>query len=139
MRAVRRSLAAQETDYELIALLVSLGAFAGLAFWLWSGLPLPACNFRALTGLPCVTCGATRAAWQFFHGHFAASFRFNPLASCAYCGIVVFDLYALAVLVTRAPRLRFIDFTHSEKFFLRWSVLLLLAANWAYLLTAHIV
>jgi len=130
-----RKPAPQELDYELLWLTVSLGAGLALAAWLAARLPTPRCTFHSLTGLPCVTCGATRAGIQFFHGHFGTSFLFNPLAFLAYCGLIVFNLYALGVVLTRAPRLRFGDFSPSEKFAARSIAVALLAANWLYLLT----
>ena len=137
MQLERRRLAPQEIDHELLWLLVSLGVFLGLAFWLSARLPTPQCAFHSLTGLPCPTCGATRAAWQFLHGNFAASFRFNPIAFVAYCLIVAFDLYALLALLLRAPRLRVINFRPNERALLRSLALVLIAANWLYLLLAR--
>ena len=128
--------APQEIDHELVWLTVSLGAGCALAAWLAAHLPTPQCVFHSLTGFPCLTCGATRAASQFFHGHFAAALLFNPLAFLAFCGLIVFDLYALGVLVARAPRLRPGNFTPNEKRFVRAAVVVLLAGNWLYLLTA---
>jgi Protein of unknown function (DUF2752) len=107
-----------------------------LLFWLSVRLPTPRCAFRAVTGLPCLTCGATRSAWQFLHGHFLASIRFNPLAFVAYCGIAIFDLYALAVLIARAPRLRLNNFTRAEKLAVRILIVVLLSGNWVYLILA---
>jgi Protein of unknown function (DUF2752) len=137
MECCRTRPAPREIDQELLWLLVSLGAFLGLAAWLTARLPTPQCAFHALTGLPCVTCGSTRAAWQFLHGHFAASFHFNPLAFLAYCGIVVFDLYAATVLLARAPRFRLRNFSRAERTVVRVVVVALLAANWVYLLVAR--
>lgn len=137
MRSYRRALEPGEVDHERIWLLVSLGVFAGLAFWFAARLPTPHCFFHSLTGLPCLTCGATRSAYQFLQGHFAASFFFNPLAFLAYCGLVAFDLYALGVLLTRAPRLRLNSLTGSEKIFLRRAVVFFLGANWLYLLVTQ--
>ncbi|MGH8095017.1 MAG: DUF2752 domain-containing protein [Chthoniobacterales bacterium] len=137
MQFSRRQLAPQEVDHELLWLLVSLGTFAGLAVWLTTGLPTPHCAFRGLTGLPCATCGATRAAWQFLHGHFNTSFLFNPLAFLTFCGIIVFDLYALAVLLLRAPRVRLGHVSPTEKFVARSVAVALLAGNWLYLLAAR--
>ena len=134
MRAYRHQIAAQEIDYELVWLLVSLGAFLGLALWFAVRLPTPQCVFHALTGLPCVTCGATRSAFQFLHGHFSASLFFNPLAFLAFCSVLAYDLYALVMLAARAPRLRFGNFSRSEKLFARGAVIILLAGNWLYLL-----
>ncbi|HEX6732387.1 MAG TPA: DUF2752 domain-containing protein [Pyrinomonadaceae bacterium] len=39
----------------------------------------PICLFRALTGLLCPGCGATRAMHQLLHGHFLEAFELNPL------------------------------------------------------------
>jgi len=137
MQSYRRPLAPQEIDHELVWLVVSLGGFLGLAVWFAARLPTPHCTFHSLTGLPCLTCGATRSAYQFLHGHFAASFLFNPLAFVTYCAVIAFDLYALAVLVTRAPRLRLGKFSRTEKCLARTAVIVLLAAHWTYLLTAR--
>ena len=134
MQAYCRRLAPQEVDHEFLWLLVSLGTVAGLALWFAARLPTPHCAFRELTGLPCLTCGATRAAKQFLHGHFAASFLFNPLAFFVYCGVVLFDLYAVAVLITRAPRIRLGHLTSTEKLLARSVAIVCLVSNWSYLL-----
>lgn len=134
MQPCRRQIGPHEIDHELVWLLVSLGTFLGLALWFTARLPTPQCAFHSLTGLPCVSCGATRSAIQFLHGHFAASLLFNPLAFLAYSSVVVFDLYAIVVLITRAPRFRVGNFSPSEKLFARSIVIILLAGNWLYLL-----
>ena len=137
MRVYRHQITAQEIDYELVWLLVSLGAFLGLGLWFAARLPTPPCVFYTLTGLPCVTCGATRSAFQFLHGHFSASLFFNPLAFLAYCSVLAYDLYALILLATRAPRLRFGNFSRSERLRVRGAMIILLALNWLYLLTTR--
>ena len=118
MQLYRHQITAQEIDHELIWLLVSLGTLLGFALWFAARLPMPQCVFHTLTGLPCVTCGATRSAFQFLHGHFVASLVFNPLAFITFCSVTIFDLYAVAVLITRAPRFRLINFTDAEKLLL---------------------
>lgn len=127
----------QEIDHELVWLTVSLSSGVGLAVWLAARMPTPHCIFHSLTGLPCLTCGATRAATQFFHGHFGASLLFNPLAFLAFCGLIGFDLYALTVLLAGAPRLRLVNLSRSQKNLTRCAVVLLLASNWLYLLIAR--
>ena len=37
------------------------------------------CPFRAITGLPCLFCGLTRAFAYATHGEFAAAYEANPL------------------------------------------------------------
>jgi Protein of unknown function (DUF2752) len=76
----------------------------------------------------------TRCAMQFFHGHFAAAFDWNPLVFIVLCGVLVFDLYALAAIVTGAPRLRICLSTPTAKAFVRVSVVMALLLNWTYLL-----
>jgi hypothetical protein len=136
MRLLWRLRSAPEPDHELIWLAVSVAAIAGAAVWLALALPWPKCPFLATTGLPCVTCGATRSTIAFLHGNLLAALRWNPLAFVALCGLVAFDLYAAVVLAGRMPRLRIVDWTIMEKNAARIAVISLLALNWIYLL-AH--
>ena len=39
----------------------------------------PPCAFRAMTGLLCAGCGATRAVHQLLHGNIAEAFRLNAM------------------------------------------------------------
>jgi uncharacterized protein DUF2752 len=135
MQVSYRHLRPNETDHELIWLTVSLGSLGVAALWLWLGLPWPRCVLHDLTGLPCVTCGATRSAIEFFHGHFVAALNRNPLVFVALCGVVAFDLYAFAVVATRAPRLRFVCRNQAERQYARAILIVALALNWIYLLS----
>jgi ribose/xylose/arabinose/galactoside ABC-type transport system permease subunit len=130
-----RRLAPGEVDYELIWLSVSVSSVALAAAWLAIGLPWPVCIFHQLTGLPCVTCGMTRCAIQFFHGHFVTALKWNPLIFTLLCGVIAFDLYALATLTMRVPRFRIFFSTQQAKTFVRLSVILVFALNWTYLLS----
>jgi hypothetical protein len=130
-----RRVAPNETDQELLWLSVSLGGLATAAAWMALHLPWPHCVFLAITGHPCVGCGGTRAAVQFFHGNLSAAWQWNPLAFVFLCGVAVFDIYAAIVLLLRAKRLRISRFTATEKNFVRTLVICLLALNWIYLLS----
>jgi Protein of unknown function (DUF2752) len=134
MQLVRHRLVPPELDHELIWLTVSFGSLAFAAIWLAFGLPWPRCAFHDVTGLPCVTCGMTRSAIQFFHGNFLLALRWNPIVFVALCGLSIFDAYAFVVLVARAPRLRIAKFSSAEKTFVRALVVTSLGANWGYLL-----
>jgi hypothetical protein len=136
MRFVWRRLPPDGLNHELIWLAVSGATLAAGAVWLRLGLPWPQCPFLAVTGYPCLTCGATRCAIALSHGNFLRAFSWNPLAFVALCGVALFDLYAAAVLLARAPRLRLIDWTRAEKNAVRIAVIALIAVNWIYLL-AH--
>jgi uncharacterized protein DUF2752 len=130
-----RSLQPGEANHELIWLTVSLGSLAFAAAWFAFGLPWPRCTFHSLTGHPCLTCGMTRSAMRFFHGDFVGALRWNPLVFVALCGLSIFDAYAFAVLIFRAPRLRVVQFTAEEKKVLRVVAVALMLANWIYLLS----
>ncbi len=136
MRAVARPLAPRELDYELIFLCASLGGFASAVAWFVLKMPWPICLFHAVTGHPCLTCGATRSAIALFHGQFLSAFEWNPLVFVTYVTMSIFDVYAFTVLITRARRIR-LSFAPREKSFLRMSVVALLLANWTYLLFAN--
>ena len=107
------------------------------ATWLALKLPWPICVFHALTGHPCLTCGATRSAIAFFHAHFLAAFEWNPLAFLCYCGLSLFNVYAFQVVVLRALPLRIARLSASERKFFRHFFIGLLALNWIYLLLAN--
>ena len=134
MRLCWKRLGPAETDHELLWLSVSGAGLAASVAWFGLGLPWPGCAFHNVTGLPCLTCGATRSTVQFLHGHFFAALLFNPLVFSGLCAIALFDVYAFGVLVTRAPRLRLADWKRGEKKLGRILVIMLLVLNWAYLL-----
>jgi hypothetical protein len=135
MQVVRRPLAPGENDYELIWLFVTLVSVVLAACWFVVGLPWPHCAFLALTGHPCATCGATRCAIAFFHANFFVAWKWNPFVFVLLCAVAIFDAYAFIVLVVRGRRLRVIKFTPAERNFLRAIIVVLLLANWIYLLS----
>jgi len=134
MRLRVRRLSPGEIDHELIWLSVSVASLGLAAAWLTIGLPWPRCIFHEITSMPCVTCGMTRCGIQFFHAHFLAALKWNPLVFTALCGVTAFDLYAFATLATRAPRLRICLYKQTAKTFVRSAVVSALALNWTYLL-----
>jgi hypothetical protein len=134
MRLRVRRLGPGEIDHELLWLSVSLVTLGLAAAWLTMSLPWPHCAFHEITGLPCITCGMTRCGIQFFHGHFLAALKWNPLVFTALCGLMVFNLYALVTLAGRGPRLRICFDTQTAKMFVRVAVISALMLNWIYLL-----
>ncbi len=134
MRVVWRRMPAAGFDHELVWLAVSVAALRGSRRFEMAWFGWPQCPFLAMTGWPCMTCGTTRATMAFFHGNFPEAFWWNPLAVIALCALVVFDLYAVAVLISRAPRWRLTDWTKTEKKILCFAAALAVTINWIYLL-----
>jgi hypothetical protein len=136
MRLVRRRLSPGEFKHELVWLTLSMAALAAGAVWLHFDFPWPACPFLAITGYPCLTCGATRCTIALLHGNLVGAFWWNPLAMVALAGLALFDLYAVIVLLTHSARLRLVDWTRADKNLARIAVIALILINWVYLL-AH--
>jgi len=125
-----------ETNHELIWLAVSGASFVVAGTWLKSRLPLPQCLFHQLTGEPCPTCGATRCLRDLLGRHFKEAFLWNPVVFCALVGIILFDFYALAVLLLRLPRARPSPVSRGAANRLRAVAITVVAANWVYLIVA---
>ena len=102
--------------------------------WLALGLPTPLCPLHAVTGIPCPTCGMTRGLGCLLHGHLAAAFLFNPLMIVALLCGGLYVLYAGAVVIGRFPRLRWDPLSRRASISVRAVVVILIAANWIYLL-----
>jgi len=136
MRLVWRRLSPEGFNHELVWLMISVATVVAATAWSALGLIWPRCPFLELTGYPCLTCGATRCSLAFLHGHFLSALRWNPLAFAALCGIAMYDLYAVVVVAVRSSRPRLVDWSALEKNGVRLAVLILIAANWIYLL-AH--
>lgn len=71
--------------------LLALALLAGslllplLAFdWIMSPQALVLCPLRAVTGIPCPSCGLTRALAQLERGHLAEAVRFHPFAPLVF-------------------------------------------------------
>jgi hypothetical protein len=134
MQIVARRLEQKEIDYELVWLSASLVSLGVAVAWFTLGLPWPLCVFHQLTGLPCLTCGMTRCGIEFFHGHFLAALKWNPLVFAFLLGVIAFDLYALAAIALRRPRLRML-FRQAEKKCARGVLVGALVLNWFYLVS----
>ena len=122
-------------DHELVwgaVLLAVFGAARLLPSTLFMGYQ---CPFHQVTGIPCPTCGMTRATLHAVHLDWGAALAVNPLGTLALALAGGYVLYAAIVTVWRLPRPR-INVHH--RFFVLFFRLLLplaLVANWVYLIT----
>lgn len=127
-----------QIDHELIWSVVLLASGVMGAVWLKFQLPVPLCPLRTLTGIPCLTCGGTRAARHLLHGEFGAAFLQSPLVTGVILLGGLFILYAAGVLLFRMPRLRIVSVSDREAWVLRAAALSLLLAGWLYLIVTGV-
>ncbi len=93
----------------------------------------PACPIKSISGVPCPTCGATRAAVALAGFDPLAALGLNPLVALAWMGLVVGGIAALA-LVAAGQSLPSLPsrLTVSQ----RLVAVTLVAVNWLYLVVA---
>jgi hypothetical protein len=97
-------------------------------------LPFTICTFKAITGLPCMTCGTTRTLGLLFRGDLAHALSMNPLATVAGIGLTAWGLADLWLLRRHAAL--GVETAPAARLFLRVTAIVLVAANWAYLISA---
>ncbi len=120
-----------------VALLWGVAAAGSLVLrplWLALAPFAPRCPFRALTGIPCPTCGTTHAAVALLRGDVGGALAANPLAAAAGIAFVVGGLVApvwaafawpVPQLPTPLPR------------WVRAAIVALLLAGWVYVILAR--
>jgi hypothetical protein len=74
-------------------------------------LPFEVCGFKLLTGLPCPTCGMTRALCHALRGHWSQSITSHPAGLIFAAGLVGWLLWSAAEAyrgrpIAEAPRRR---------------------------------
>jgi hypothetical protein len=99
--------------------------------WLELAPLVPPCPFRAITGIPCPTCGTTHAALALLNGRFAKALAFNPLATVAG---VAFVLGGLVAPVWATLRLPVPEVPNPLPTWMRIAIVAVLLAGWAYLI-----
>lgn len=91
----------------------------------------PACPFHALTGLPCPTCGGTRALLALFQLDLPAALALNPLVAA---GALAFLLGGVVALSRALRGLGVPD--PAPRPWHRAAAVLALVANWAFVIAA---
>lgn len=93
---------------------------------------LPRCVMYDLFGLPCPTCGATRAFLACARGDFVAAFAANPLTTLIYASLFVAAGVLLAATVANK---NILNRLHAAPLtIVRRIAAVALGANWIYLL-----
>jgi len=116
--------------------LAATGLFAWLVAAAFPALPLlqriwPACRFLAWTGLPCGTCGFTRAFVAGARFDVAGAFGASPLGALIFFTWIAASVWIVAARVApgvRLPRVRFHPLLE------RFGPLALFLGNWAWMI-----
>ena len=95
---------------------------------------LPGCIFKGLTGAACPSCGMTRALLALAAGDLLAALRWNPLVAVGAGLAALYIPYAWGVILGWVRPLRTGWLTAPMPPGVRWSIGVILAANWIYLL-----
>jgi hypothetical protein len=99
-------------------------------------LPVTVCMFKAVTGVPCMTCGATRALGLVGRLDIPGAFHINPLMAALFLGLLAFAAVELAF---RAQgRSIAIHVGSLEKRVLAFLAAALVLLNWMYLIAARV-
>jgi hypothetical protein len=109
----------------LAAWLVLVGVFELLKPTAWSAVSL--CPVKTLTDVPCPTCGSTRAVHGLLTGHWFGALAENPLMT-----VVVLMSFGWVIVRYGLGRRIVPDVGASGERRLWLALLLLLAANWLY-------
>lgn len=94
------------------------------------------CGMKRLAGIPCLSCGSTRATLHLFEGEIGAAFAMQPMMMSLYVLLLVWGLVSL-VSFARDRRVS-LDLTRREDIAFKAALVLLPALNWAYLIYAGI-
>jgi len=117
--------------------LFSGGTLITARFFPFSKLPLGFCVFLNLTGIPCPTCGFSRAFCAFTHDNWALGFQNCPLAAILYLLTIAVLIYNAVVVIAgilgfQIRRGSILQLSSKKAAFLAVVFFLLLLANWIY-------
>ncbi len=127
-------LPAQRVDHEAIWGPLAILALLVARFFPFDLVSLGACPWRALTGIPCPTCGATRCIMELTRLDLGAALAMNPLAALVGLGAAVYAVHALGVWLLGWQRWRPSVSSSRVQRALRIGTVAALLLNWAYLI-----
>jgi hypothetical protein len=129
-----RRLRSGETDHETLWASVALALGVLSAAWVrLVEFPPVLCPFHVVTGLPCPTCGSTRAVFAFVAGHPFDAIRYNPIVGAGLCLAGPYLAYAALVSLCRLPRVR-VSIGDPARPYFRGAAWALIAATWLFLI-----
>ena len=99
----------------------------------FGGKGMPLCPMKAVTGIPCLTCGATRCASALAGFDFLLAIHMNPLVFGLFLFVIAWGVWSL--LARFIPSLRVVIVIPRPLWVAMVALLVALAGfNWAYLI-----
>ena len=87
------------------------------------------CIFKNITGIPCPSCGSTRATLLLFHGEFGKSISINPFGIITNLLILLSIVWmVMDIILSRDTFLPFLKKTWD--FRIQLIIILIVVANW---------
>ena len=122
--------------YLLLATLTTLG-YAYLAYSLYfshSHVGITICPIKNIAGIPCPSCGTTRAVIAIINGHFSEAALINPLGYLAVVATAVLPVWLSYDLLLQKETLR-VSYNKAENYIKGSKIFIALAAclmltNW---------
>lgn len=91
------------------------------------------CLFKHFTGLPCPSCGSTRAVLQLFQGNLKEAFLFNPIGYVIFIVLLIVPIWIIFDVVSARASL-FIFYQKAECFIkqklVAISLIFIVLLNW---------
>jgi hypothetical protein len=94
------------------------------------------CPLRKYTGIPCFTCGSTRAVLALISGDLKTAFLTQPLIISLLCCIAPIALFNLCTALLH-KRLFMVSLSRMEKVFFCLVLVAATLLNWIYLLSTN--
>lgn len=94
------------------------------------------CALKSSLGVPCLTCGSTRATLHLLHGEFGQALAMQPLTIAVYLVVAVVGLVSLALFV--ANKHAHLYYTRRETLAFKATMIVLPIVAWVYLYMAGI-
>ncbi|MBR4675865.1 MAG: DUF2752 domain-containing protein [Victivallales bacterium] len=121
--------ASRQSCWREAARLFSALLFVAAIILLAYSLGIVLCPLKRFTGIPCPTCGSTRAVLRALHGDFRGAFMLQPLVMTL--AVASIPVALVAVLSKRVKHILKVAFHHPLTWFL---AALAIAANWVYVI-----
>jgi hypothetical protein len=125
-----------EFDHEAVWGSLALAVLAAARFFPFHRINFPVCWFHKLSGLPCPSCGGTRAFIALAHGRWVEGISIHPGAAVLFLAACCYVPYAAWTVACRRPRLRVALTSGRERVGLVVAAAALILLNWIYLILA---